>query len=179
MGGNRPVYVMLPLESEDGWKFYETCARDSRLKGAEVVSEVASLTGGEILVQGTSMTKEVIADPIVVEQPSQNECQHVTHRVSLGSEIAKANSESHALARDEFYADTLDKEPSNEQNVDENDEPSNTDNEEESNEALVGIGGEGNDSTVPQSLLHVCDVPTCSRINRTLYYIEEEFKALK
>jgi hypothetical protein len=65
---------MLPLESEDGWKFYETCARDSRLKGAEVVSEVVSLTGGEILVQGTSMTKEVIADPIIVEQPSQNEC---------------------------------------------------------------------------------------------------------
>jgi hypothetical protein len=73
-----------------------------------------SLMGEEILVQGTGMTKEVIADPIVVEQPSQDECQHVTHRASLGREIAKANLESHALARDEFYADTLDKEPSNE-----------------------------------------------------------------
>jgi hypothetical protein len=40
MGGNRPVYIMLPLESEDAWKFYETCARDSRLKGAKVVSGV-------------------------------------------------------------------------------------------------------------------------------------------
>jgi hypothetical protein len=33
-GGNRSVYVMLPLESEDELKLYKTCARDSGLNGA-------------------------------------------------------------------------------------------------------------------------------------------------
>jgi hypothetical protein len=36
-----------------------------------------------------------------------------------------------------------------------------------------------NDSTVPQSLVHVCDVTTCSHIDWTLYYTEEELGALK
>jgi hypothetical protein len=80
------------------WKLYKSCARDSRLKGAKIVAEVVPLMGGEMLVQGTGMTEEVIVDPIVVEQPSQDECQHVTQRVSLGSEMAKANPESHNLA---------------------------------------------------------------------------------
>jgi hypothetical protein len=44
MGGNRPIYVML------------------------------SLPGGEIIVQETSVTtEEIIADPIAVEQPTQEE----------------------------------------------------------------------------------------------------------
>jgi hypothetical protein len=37
MGGNRPVYVMLPLWSEDEWKLYKACAKDYGLKGAEIV----------------------------------------------------------------------------------------------------------------------------------------------
>jgi hypothetical protein len=32
------------------------------------------LIGGEMLVLGTGMTEEVIADSIVIEQPSQDEC---------------------------------------------------------------------------------------------------------
>jgi hypothetical protein len=68
---------------------YKTCARDSGLKDAEVVAECAPLSGGEMNVHGTGMTtKEIIADLIVVEVPSQEECQDVTHKVSLGSELA-------------------------------------------------------------------------------------------
>jgi hypothetical protein len=55
-GGDGPVYVMLRLRSEDEWKLYKGCARDSGLKGAEDVAEVVSLTGGEMLVQGTGIT---------------------------------------------------------------------------------------------------------------------------
>jgi hypothetical protein len=43
-GGNRPVYVMLPLRSEDKWKLHKECARDSGLKGAEVIAEVVPLS---------------------------------------------------------------------------------------------------------------------------------------
>jgi hypothetical protein len=113
------------------------------------------------------MIEEVIVDPIVVEQSSQAECPHVTHRVSLGSKMDEANPEFHnlALTSDEFDADMLYNEPSNEQNVDEDDETSSTDNEEVSNEALIGPGGEVNDLTVSRSLVHVCDVPTCSRLS--------------
>jgi hypothetical protein len=38
MGGNRMLYVMLQLRPEDEWKLYKTCARDSGLKGPEVVA---------------------------------------------------------------------------------------------------------------------------------------------
>jgi hypothetical protein len=88
----------------------KTCDRDSRLKGAEVVAECASLAGSEVTVhEMVTITKEITIDPIVVEVPSQEECQCVTHRVSLGSELAKTNSESLnlALVRDGFDADTL------------------------------------------------------------------------
>jgi hypothetical protein len=50
------------------------------------------------------------------------------------------------LANDEFDVIILDNELCNEENVDEYDEVSSNDNKEESNEALVGIGVEGNDS---------------------------------
>jgi hypothetical protein len=81
------------------------------LKGAEVVAEMAQLPGSEIIVHETGMRiEETIADPIAVDQPSQEECQGVTHRVSLTSELAKINSKSLnlALVRDEFDADTFD-----------------------------------------------------------------------
>jgi hypothetical protein len=58
------------------------------------------------------------------------------------------------------------------QNVDEDDEAASTDNEEESNETSVDIGGEVNGSFVPQSVVLV------SRIGWTLYYTEEELRAL-
>jgi hypothetical protein len=36
MGGNRPIYVMLLLGSEDECQLYKSCASQSGLKGAEV-----------------------------------------------------------------------------------------------------------------------------------------------
>jgi hypothetical protein len=50
MCGNRPIYVMLPLGSEDEWQLYKSCASQSGLKGAKVVAEIAPLPGGEITV---------------------------------------------------------------------------------------------------------------------------------
>jgi hypothetical protein len=68
-----------------------------------------------------------------VEQPSQEEWQGLTHRISLGSELVKMNSESLnlALVTDEFDADTLDENIYNEQHIDENDESSSTESDEE------------------------------------------------
>jgi hypothetical protein len=159
MEGNRPVYVMLPLGLEDECQLYKTCARDFGLKAAEVVAEVVPLPGGEMTVHGTGMmTEEVIANPIVMEQMSHDEWQPATHRVILGSELAKANSEAVnlALVRDEFDGDTFDPNPSNEQNVDENDESSSSESDEEITQAPVHTGGEapvdtngkGNESTM-------------------------------
>jgi hypothetical protein len=87
--------------------------------GVEVVVEVVPLAGGEMLVQGMGITYEVTTDLIIVEQPSQDECQNVTHTVSLGSKMAKAHPESHnlALASDKFDVNTLDNEPSGEQKL--------------------------------------------------------------
>jgi hypothetical protein len=51
-----------------------------------------------------------------VEVPSQEKYQGVTHMVSLGSELAKMNSESLnlVLVSDEFDADTFDENLDNE-----------------------------------------------------------------
>jgi hypothetical protein len=54
---------------------YKTCAKDYGLKGAEVVAECALLPSGEMTVHGMGTTmKEIVADPIVVEVPSQEGC---------------------------------------------------------------------------------------------------------
>jgi hypothetical protein len=64
------------------------------LKGAEVVPEITSLPGGEIIVQETGVTiEEIVVDPIAVEKTSQEELHGATHRVSLGSELAKTKYE--------------------------------------------------------------------------------------
>jgi hypothetical protein len=90
MGGNRPIYVILPLGSEDVWLLYKSYASESGLKGVEVVAEIASLPSGEITIQKTGvMIEEIVVDPIVVEQASQEELHGATHRVSLGSELVK------------------------------------------------------------------------------------------
>jgi hypothetical protein len=61
MGGNRPIYVILPLGSEDEWQLYKSCASQSGLKGVEVVAEMTLLSGGEITMHETGMTtKETI-----------------------------------------------------------------------------------------------------------------------
>jgi hypothetical protein len=73
MSGNRSIYVMLPLGYEDEWQLYKSCASQSGLKGAAV----------EITVQEMGVTiEEIIADPIVVEQASQEEWHdvHEPHR---------------------------------------------------------------------------------------------------
>jgi hypothetical protein len=55
---------------------YKSCANQSGLKGADVVAEIAPLPGGEITVHETGVTiEETIADPIAVEQPTQEEWQ--------------------------------------------------------------------------------------------------------
>jgi hypothetical protein len=67
---------------------YKSCATQFGLKGAEVVAKIAPLPGGDIIVQETSVTtEEIVADPIAVEQPIQEEWQGATHGVSLGSEL--------------------------------------------------------------------------------------------
>jgi hypothetical protein len=86
---------------------------------------MALLSGSEIIVHEMGVTtEETIADPITVQQPSQQEWQNVTHKVSLASELAKTNSASLNLAvvRDEFDADTFDENLDNEQHVEKNDE---------------------------------------------------------
>jgi hypothetical protein len=50
MGGNRPIYVMLLLWSEDEWLLYKSYASESGLKGTKVIAEIASLPSGEITV---------------------------------------------------------------------------------------------------------------------------------
>jgi hypothetical protein len=93
-GGNRPIYVMLPLRSEDERLLYKSCAIESGLKGAEVVAEITSLPSGEIIVQETGVTiEEIVVDPVAVEKTSQEELHGATHRVSLGSELTKTKYE--------------------------------------------------------------------------------------
>jgi hypothetical protein len=72
MGGNRLIYMMLPLGSEDECQLYKSCASRSELKGAEVVGVIALLFGDEITVHEDGViTEETIADPITIEQSSQ------------------------------------------------------------------------------------------------------------
>jgi hypothetical protein len=169
---------------------YKTCARDSELKGAEVVAEMALLPDGEMSVHETGITtEETIANPIVVEQPSQEEWLGVTHRVSMGSELVKMNSESLnlTLVTDEFDADTLDENFDNEQHVDENDELSNNESDEENMHApfdvapdvLISTGDEGNESNMPHLAVGLCDIPTSSCIDWRPYYTDEELRTLK
>jgi hypothetical protein len=168
---------------------YKTCARDYGLKGANAVIECEPLHGSEMIMHETVMTmKEIIVEHIAMEVPSQEECQGTTHKVSLGSKLAKANSNTLnlALVRDEFDADIFDQNLDNEQYVDENDESSSSESDEENIEApfdtthdvLVATGGEGNESNMPQSVVDVCDVPTSIPIDWMLYYTEE-LRALK
>jgi hypothetical protein len=140
MGGNRTIYVTLPLGSEDELQLYMSYAGQFRLKGAEVVVEMTPLSGGEITVHETGVTiEETIVDPIAVEEPSQEKWQGITHRGSMTSELAKTNSESLNLAvvRDEFNVDTFDENLDNEQHVEENDELASSESDEENMQSSV------------------------------------------
>jgi hypothetical protein len=75
MGGNRPIYVMLPLRSKDEWLLYKSCASESGLKGAEVVAEIALLPSGEITVQETGVTtEEIVVDLLRWSRQAKQSC---------------------------------------------------------------------------------------------------------
>jgi hypothetical protein len=134
------------------------------LKGAEVVGVITPLSAGEITVHEDGVTmEETIADPITIEQPSQEELQGVTHTVSLASEMMKTNSEALNLVvvTNEFDADTFDENVDTEQHIEEDDETARS----ESDEELNGV--------TPY------DVPTSSHIDWGSYYTDEELRALK
>jgi hypothetical protein len=110
------------------------------LKGVEIVVEIAPLAIGEINVHETGVTtEETITDPIVVEQPNQEEWQGVTHSASLGSELAKTNSEALNLTvvTDEFDTDTFAENVDTEQHIEEDDKTVRSESDEENMQPLV------------------------------------------
>jgi hypothetical protein len=180
MGGNRPIYVMLSLRSEDVWLLYKFCASESGLKRVEVVAEIVLLPSGDITVLETGVTtEEIVVDPITVEQASQEELHGATHRVTLGSELAKTNSEALNLVvvTDEFDDETFDENVDTEAHVEEDNEAGTSESDEENVQptvdttldAPVGTVDEGNE---PNGL-------TYSRMNWSSHYSEEELRALK
>jgi hypothetical protein len=180
MGGNRPIYVMLPLGSEEEWQLYKSCARQSRLKGAEVVAEIALLPGGEIIVKETGVTtEEIVVDPIAMEQASQEELHGPTHRVSLGSELGKTNYEALNLAvvTDEFDDETFDENVDTGAHIEEDDKVGISERDEENMQPTVDIAPDAPVSTVDEG--NEPNDLTCSCINWSSYYSEEELRALK
>jgi hypothetical protein len=125
----------------------------------------------------------------VVKQPTQEEWQGAAHRVSLGSELVKTNSEALNLAVviDEFDADTFDENIDTEPHVEEEEEPTISESDEETvqpsvdttPDAPVNIVDEGNEQNVPSSTTTRCDVPTSSRTDWSSYYTKEELMAMK
>jgi hypothetical protein len=160
------------------------------LKGAEVVAEIELLLVGEINVHETGvMIEETIVDPIAVEQSSQEEWQGVTHRVSLGSELVKINSEALNLAvfTYEFDTDTFAENVGTEQHIEKDDEIARNEIDEENRQpsvdialdAAIGPGGKGNEANVHSSAVTLCDVLTSSHIDWSSYYTYEELMTLK
>jgi hypothetical protein len=160
------------------------------LKGVEVVAEIAPLSGDEITVQEMGVTtKEIVSDPITVEQPTQEEWLGGTHRVSLGSELTKINPQALNLAviTDEFDTNTFDENVDTKPHVEEDDEAAISESDEgnmqpsvdTAPDAPVGTVDEGNEKNVPSSAAAQCDVPTSSRIDWSSYYTEEELRELK
>jgi hypothetical protein len=102
-----------------------------------------------------------------------------THRVSLGSELVKINSEALNLAViiDEFDDETFDENVDTEAHVEEEDEAGISEIDEENVQPTVGTTpdapvGTFDEDNEPNDL-------TCSRINWSSYYSEEELRALK
>jgi hypothetical protein len=160
------------------------------LKGTDVVAEIAPLPGGQITVHKTGVTiEDTIADPITVEQLTQEQWQGVTHRVNLASELAKTNSEDLNLAvvTDEFDADTFDENIDTEQHVEEDDKAAINKSDEENMQpsvvtapdASVDTVDEGNEANMPSPAATPYDVPTSSCIYWSAYYTDEELRALK
>jgi hypothetical protein len=171
---------MLSLGSEDEWHLYKSCARESELKGVEVVSEIALLPSGEITVQETSvMIEEIVVDPIAVEQASQEEWHGATHRVSLGDELAKTNFETLnvAVVTDEFDDETFYENVDTEPYIEEDDEAAISESNEENVQSSMDTTLDAPVDTVDEG--NEQKDLTCSRIDRSSYYSEEELRALK
>jgi hypothetical protein len=159
---------------------YKSCVSESGLKGAGVVEEIALLPSGEITVQEMGVpTKEIVVDRIAVQHASLEELHGATHRVSLGSELVKTNYEALTLAvvTDEFDDEIFDDNVDTEAYIEEDDEAGISESDEENvqptvdttSDAPVGTIDKGNE---PNDL-------TCSRINWSSYYSEEELMSLK
>jgi hypothetical protein len=135
------------------------------LKGAEVVVEVAPLPSGEMTVQEMGVTtEEIVVDHIAVEQASQEEWQGGTHRVGLGSELAKTNSKTLNLAvvTDEFDDETFDENVDTEAHVEEEEEARISKSDEENMQSTVDTS-----PNAPVDTVDECNEPndlTCSRI---------------
>jgi hypothetical protein len=145
---------------------YKSCANESGLKGAEVVAEIAPLPSGEITVQETGVTtEEIIVDPTTVEQASQEELHGATHRVSLGSELAKTNSEALNLTVviDEFDDEIFDENVDTEAHVEEDDEAGISESDEENVQLIMDIAPDAPIGTVDEG--NEPNDLTCSRIN--------------
>jgi hypothetical protein len=173
MRSNRPIYVMLLLGSENEWQLYKSCASQSELKGTEVVAEIALLTVGDINVHETDVIiEETIANPIAMEQPSQEEWRGVTHRVSLGSELARTNSETLNLVvvTDDFDGNMFAENIDTEQYIEEDDDKARSESDAGNVQPSVHTGGEGNEANVPSSAITLCDALTSSRIDWSSYY---------
>jgi hypothetical protein len=145
---------------------YKSCANESGLKGAEVVAEIAPLPSGEITVQETGVTtEEIIVDPTTVEQASQEELHGATHRVSLGSELAKTNSEALNLTVviDEFDDEIFDENVDTEAHVEEDDEAGISESDEENMQLIMDIASDAPVGTVDEG--NEPNDLTCSHIN--------------
>jgi hypothetical protein len=105
--------------------------------------------------------EETIANPIAVEQLRQEECQGVTHMVSLSSELAKTNSEALNLAvvRDEFDADTFNENIDTEEHIEENDEIASSKSDEENIQLLVDTTPDAPIGLVAEVMRLMCPPP--------------------
>jgi hypothetical protein len=136
------------------------------LKGVEIVAEIASLPGSEITVQEIGvMTEEIVVDPIVVEQASQEELHGATHRVSLGSELVKTKFEALNLVvvTYEFDDETFDENVDIEAHVKEDDGAGISESDEESVQPIVDTDPNASVGTVDED--NEPNDLTCSRIN--------------
>jgi hypothetical protein len=159
---------------------YKSYASEAGLKGAEVVAKITLLPSGEITVQKTGVTtEEIVVDLIVVERASQEELHGATHRASLGSELAKTNSEALNLVvvTDEFDDMTFDENVDTEAHVEEDDGAGISESNEENMQPIMDTAPDAPTGTIDEG--NEPNDLTCSHMKWNSYYSEEELRALK
>jgi hypothetical protein len=133
------------------------------------------LPSGEITVQEMGVTtEEIVVGPIAMEQASQEELHDATHRASLGSELVKTNSEALNLA---VVTDEFDENVDTEAHIEEDDEAGMSESDEENVQPTMDTTPDAPVDTVDED--NEPNDLTCSRINWSSYYLEEELRALK